>query len=141
MFCKFSPKTQKSLFKMNPCLLNQFEYVEFNIDVNFFSFGQKYLFLGEIWSKNSKQPFYMKLLLQPDSNMLKLVVMLTQMMMIMMMNGFCGMVDRRKAFSLILSRNHFQISSPSRISYAARAGFEPAKNLSSGFLLNELMQQ
>ena len=46
---------------MNPCLLNQFEYVEFNIDVNFFSFGQKHLFLGEIWSKNSKQPFHMKL--------------------------------------------------------------------------------
>ena len=134
MFCKFGPKTQKSLFKMNPCLLNQFEYVEFNIDVNFFSFGQKYLFLGEIWSKNSKQPFYMKLLLQPDSNMLKLVVILTQIMMIMMMNGFCGMVDRRKAFSLILSRNYFQISSPSRISYTARAGFEPAKNLSSGFV-------
>ena len=56
------------------------------------------------------------------------------MMMMMMMNGFCGMVDRRKAFSLILSRNHFQISSPSRISYTARAGFEPAKNLSSGFV-------
>ena len=52
----------------------------------------------------------------------------------MMMNGFCGMVHRRKAFSLILSRNHFQISSPSRISYTARAGFEPAKNLSSGFV-------
>ena len=54
--------------------------------------------------------------------------------MMMMMNGFCGMVDQRKAFSLILSWNHFRISSPSRISYTARAGFEPAKNLSSGFV-------
>ena len=35
----------------------------------------------------------------------------------MMMNGFlwCGMVDRRKLFSLISSRNHCQRSSPSRI--------------------------
>ena len=34
----------------------------------------------------------------------------------MMMNCFCGMVDRRKAFSLISSRDHCQRSSPSRIS-------------------------
>ena len=38
---------------------------------------------------------------------------------------FCGMVDRRKAFSLC------QRSSPSRISDTPRAGFEPAQNLSS----------
>ena len=47
----------------------------------------------------------------------------------MMMNCFCGMVDRRKAFS----RDHCQRSSPSRISDTPRAGFEPAQNLSSGF--------
>ena len=41
---------------------------------------------------------------------------------------FCGMVDRRKAFSLISSRDHCQRSSPSR------AGFEPAQNLSSGLV-------
>ena len=46
---------------------------------------------------------------------------------------FCGMVDRRKAFSLIFSRDHCQRSSPSRISDTPRAGFEPAQNLSSGF--------
>ena len=45
---------------------------------------------------------------------------------------FCGMVDRRKVFSLISSRDHCQRSSPSRISDTPRAGFEPAKSLSSG---------
>ena len=54
------------------------------------------------------------------------------MMMMMMMNCFCGMVDRRKAFSLISSRDHCQRSSPSRISDTSQAGFEPAQNLSSG---------
>ena len=29
---------------------------------------------------------------------------------------FCGMIDRRKAFKLISSRDHWQRSSPSRIS-------------------------
>ena len=51
-------------------------------------------------------------------------------MMMMMMNCFCGMVDRRKAFSLISSRDHCQRSSPSWISDTPRAGFEPAQNLS-----------
>ena len=37
----------------------------------------------------------------------------------MMMNFFCGMVDRRKAFSLISSRDHCQRSSPLQISDAA----------------------
>ena len=40
----------------------------------------------------------------------------------MMMNCFCGMVDRRKAPSLISSRDHCQRSS----------GLEPAQNLTSG---------
>ena len=56
------------------------------------------------------------------------------MMMMMMMNCFCSMVDRRKAFSLISSRDHCQRSSPSRISDTLRAGFEPAQNLSSDFV-------
>ena len=55
-------------------------------------------------------------------------------MMMMMMNCFCGMVDRRKALSLISSRDHCQRSSPSRISDTLRAGFETAQNLSSGFV-------
>ena len=47
---------------------------------------------------------------------------------------FCGMVYRRKAFSLISSRHHCQRSSPSRISDTPRAGFETAQNLSSGLV-------
>ena len=47
------------------------------------------------------------------------------------LNCFYGMVDRRKAFSLISSRDHCQRSSPSWISVTPRAGFEPAQNLSS----------
>ena len=52
----------------------------------------------------------------------------------MMMNCFCGMVDRRKAFSLISSQDHCERSSPSRISNTPRAGLEPAQNLSSGLV-------
>ena len=54
--------------------------------------------------------------------------------MMMMMNCFCGMVDRRKAFNVISSRDHCQRSSPSRISDKPRARFEPAQNLSSGLV-------
>ena len=54
--------------------------------------------------------------------------------MMMMMNCFCGMVDRRKAFSLISSRDHLQRSSPSRISDTPRAGLELAQNLSLGLV-------
>ena len=56
------------------------------------------------------------------------------LVMIMMMNCFCGMVDRRKAFSPISSRDHCQRSSPSRNSDTPRGGFEPAQNLSSGLV-------
>ena len=55
------------------------------------------------------------------------------LVMMMMMNCFCGMDDRRKAFSLISSRDNCQRSSP-RISDTLRAGFEPAQNLSSGLV-------
>ena len=59
---------------------------------------------------------------------------------LMMMNCFCVVVDRWKAFSLIFSRYHWsssltalywQRTSPSRNSDTTRAGFEPAQNLSS----------
>ena len=59
---------------------------------------------------------------------------LMMFIMMMMMNCSCGMVDWRKVFSLISSRDHCQRSSPSRISDTLRAGFEPAQNLSSGLL-------
>ena len=52
----------------------------------------------------------------------------------MIMNCFCGMADRRKAFTLISSRDHCQRSSPSRISDTPRAGFEPAQSLNSGLV-------
>ena len=51
-----------------------------------------------------------------------------------MMDCFCGMVDRRKVFSLISSRDHSQRSSSSRVLKTLQAGFEPAQNLSSGLV-------
>ena len=56
------------------------------------------------------------------------------MMMMMMMNCFYGMVDRRKAFRFISSRDHCQRSSSFRISDTPQAGFEPAQNPSSGLV-------
>ena len=41
-----------------------------------------------------------------------------------LMNCFCGMVDRRKSFSLISSRVHCERSSPSRISDTSPAGLD-----------------
>ena len=56
------------------------------------------------------------------------------MMMMMIINCFCGMVNGRKAFSLISSRDCCQRSSPSQMSDTPRAGFEPVQSLSSGFV-------
>ena len=55
-------------------------------------------------------------------------------MMMKMMNCFWEMIDRRKAFSLVSSRNHYRRHSPSPSSDTPPAGFEPAQNLSSGLL-------
>ena len=52
----------------------------------------------------------------------------------MVMNYFCGMVDRQKTISFISSRDHCQRSSPSQISDTLQVGFEPAQNLSSGLV-------
>ena len=46
--------------------------------------------------------------------------------MMMKINRFCGMVEQRDAFSLILSREHCLRSSPSRISDTPQTGLEPA---------------
>ena len=46
----------------------------------------------------------------------------------------CGMVDRQKVLSLISSQDHYQRSSPSRISNMPRGKFEPAQNLSPGLV-------
>ena len=61
-------------------------------------------------------------------------VLMIMIIMMMMINCFCGMVDQRKAFSLISSPDHCQRSSPSRISNPPQAGFELAQNLSSGLV-------
>ena len=55
-------------------------------------------------------------------------------MMIKMMNCFCGIADQRKVFSLISSQDHCMKSSLLRVSGTPRARFEPAQNLSSGFV-------
>ena len=47
---------------------------------------------------------------------------------------FCGIVDRRKTFSLIPSRVHCQRFSPLQTSNMPPAGFKPAQNLSPGFV-------
>ena len=52
----------------------------------------------------------------------------------MMMHCFCGMVDRRKALSLIFSRDRRQRFSASQISDTLRTGFEPVQNLNSDFV-------
>ena len=57
--------------------------------------------------------------------------MMMAMMIMMRTNCFYDMVDRRKAFSLICSRDHCHRSSPSRISDTSRAELEPVQNLSS----------
>ena len=51
------------------------------------------------------------------------------LVMIMMMNCFCVMVDRRKAFRPISSLSHCQRSSPSRISDTPRAGSGTDSNI------------
>ena len=60
--------------------------------------------------------------------------LMIMMMIMMIMNCFCGMVDQRKVISLFSSLGHCQRSSPSRISDTPGAGFEPAQNLSSGLV-------
>ena len=56
------------------------------------------------------------------------------MTIMIMMRFFCGMVDRRKTFSLISSHDDCQRSSPSWISDTSRAEHEPLQHLSSGFI-------
>ena len=60
--------------------------------------------------------------------------MIMMMVVMMMKNYFCGMVDQQKEFSLISNQDHCQKSSPSQISDMLRAGFECAQNLSSGLV-------
>ena len=55
-----------------------------------------------------------------------------KMMMMIMMNCFCCMVDQRKVFSLISNWDRCQRSSSSWISDMQRGRFKPVQNLSSG---------
>ena len=53
----------------------------------------------------------------------------------MLMTGrFCGMNDRRKAFSFISSRDFYQWFLSSQISDRPQVGFEPALNESADFV-------
>ena len=61
-------------------------------------------------------------------------MMVMMMVIMMMLDCFCGMVDRRKVFGLISSRDYCQRSSPSRISDTLWAGSEPAQNLISSLV-------
>ena len=54
--------------------------------------------------------------------------------MIMIINCFQGMVEQWKVLTLISSQNHCLRFSPLQISDMPLAGFEPAQNLSSGFV-------
>ena len=56
------------------------------------------------------------------------------LLLLMMMNYFCGMVNRQKAVSLITSRDHCRRYSLSRVSDTPQAGSEPAQSLNSGFV-------
>ena len=60
--------------------------------------------------------------------------MVMMMMIMVMMNCFCGMVNWWKAFSLIYSWDDCQIFSSSQFSSTQWAGFESVQNLSSGFI-------
>ena len=55
-------------------------------------------------------------------------------MTMMMMNCFWVMVDLRKALRLISKWNHYQRFSPLQISDKRQARFEPAQNLSLGYV-------
>ena len=61
-----------------------------------------------------------------DQEVLRLI------MMMRIVNWFCGMVHKRKTLHLISSWDHCQRSLPSRITDTPRTGFESTQNLSSG---------
>ena len=80
--------------------------------VRFFFLGS---FVGFFWISNFVFMLYITtsslVLLLFTSSFVRFYTSLHELMM----NCFCGMVDRRKAFSLISSRDHCQRSLPSQI--------------------------
>ena len=73
--------------------------------------------------------FHLQILSFFDDNIHRNYRLLFNVMM--MINCFCGMVDRRKAFSIISSRYYCQRFSPLQISDTPRAGFENMGKYSS----------
>ena len=65
------------------------------------------------------------------SSGINILQMLYSVLQVLIVNCFCGTVNRQKAFSLISSRERCQSSSPSQIYDTPRAGFAPAQNLLS----------
>ena len=53
------------------------------------------------------------------------------MTMIMMINVFCRIADRRKVLNLVSTRDQSQKFTPSWISNAPKVGFKPVQNLGS----------
>ena len=54
--------------------------------------------------------------------------------LLMVIKGFCGMVNRQKALNLICRRYHNHRVSPLETFGTSRAGFEPALNMSLNFV-------
>ena len=76
-----------------------------------------------------KRKFCMFIAMLVDGIPYSVVLFLFTNSLMIMESRFCGMIDRRKAFSFISIRNHCQRYSPLRISDMLRAGFEPVQNL------------
>ena len=66
--------------------------------------------------------------------MVYMYIKIQGMMMVMMMNCFCGMIDQQRVFSLISSRDHCQRSLLLQISDTPLTGFELMQMLSLGFI-------
>ena len=116
-----SQDSKYNLFHIYEVFYNRTDIYRYsNFDLNYIFYHQIYIYIRMIYA----------LLIFS----IHLFLMMMMMMMMMMMNCFCGMVEQWKTFSLIFSRDHCQRFSPLRISDTACARFEPAQNLSSGFV-------
>ena len=124
------------MFLFNDFTLNSIHWVSYTfiIQQNVFIFITTLLNISTVLiyfkkPKLSWKSYIMKIQTLVSQKKLLLLPLLTMMMT--MMNFFCGMVGRGKAFSLICSQHHCQRSSPLRISDTPRVGFEPTQSLSS----------
>ena len=101
--------------------------------ISYFLIGQKQVakFQSLIWPIKSVREVMFQYFLDTEHklNVYKAYRRRLEHLLLLLMNYFCNMVDRRKAFSLISSRYHLQRSSLSRISDTPQEGFESAQNL------------